>query len=50
MPDKNTPTPEEIEKLQEKADDLQEQAERDGVVPDEDLPEDGVGPQTGLVP
>lgn len=50
MTDKPAPTPEEIEELQDKADDLEERAERDGVIPDKDLPENGVGPQTGLVP
>ncbi|WGM30359.1 hypothetical protein [Brevundimonas sp. NIBR11] len=51
MPDTNTPTPEEIETLEDEADALEERAERDGTIPDEDnIPENGVGPQTGLVP
>lgn len=50
MPDKPAPTSEEIEKVEDQADDLEERAERDGVIPDKDLPENGVGPQTGLVP
>lgn len=48
MPD--TPAPEDIEKIEDQADDLEERAERDGVIPHPDLPEDGVGPQTGVVP
>lgn len=50
MPDTKTPSPEEIEKLQDEADDLEERAEQDSVIPDKDLPEHGVGPQTGVVP
>ncbi len=50
MPDKNTPTPEEIEKLEDEAEDLERRAEQDGVIPDDDLPENGVGPQTAVVP
>lgn len=49
MPE-NTPTPEDIERIEDDAADLEERAERDGVIPDPDLPEDGVGPQTGVVP
>lgn len=50
MTDTNTPTPEEIESLEDEADALKERAEDDGVIPDDDLDEDGVGPQTGVVP
>ncbi len=51
MPDNQTPSPEEIETLEDEADALQERAERDGLIPDEDeIPENGIGPQTGLVP
>lgn len=51
MPDTPTPSPADIEKLEDEADALEERAERDGVLPDEDeIPEDGIGPQTGLVP
>lgn len=51
MPDKPTPSLEELDKLEHEADDLEERAKRDGNIPDEDaIPEHGVGPQTGLVP
>lgn len=50
-PDTPTPSPEDIQNLQAKADALEERAQRDGLIsaPAEE-PEDGVGPQTGLVP
>ncbi len=51
MTDTPLPTPEEIETLEDEADALEDRAERDGVIKDEDdIPENGVGPQTGLVP
>ncbi len=51
MTDTNKPTPEEIETLEDEADALEKRAEDDGVIPDKDeIPEDGVGPQTGVVP
>ena len=51
MTDTNKPTPEEIETLEDEADALEKRAEDDGVILDEDeIPEDGVGPQTGVVP
>ena len=50
MPDTPTPSPQDIEALEDEADALQDRAEDDGVIPDDDLPEDGVGPQTGVVP
>lgn len=51
MTDTTKPTPEEIETLEDKADALEERAEDDGVIPDEDnIPENGIGPQTGVVP
>lgn len=45
-----TPTPEEIEELQHEADDLEDRAETDGILPDEEAKGDGVGRVTGLVP
>ena len=51
MTDTPTPSPQDIEDLKDKADALEERAERDDVIPDEDeIPEDGIGPQTGVVP
>lgn len=51
MTDTTKPTPEEIESLKDEADALKQRAEDDGVIPDEDdIPENGVGPQTGVVP
>ena len=45
------PSPDEVADLQDDAHSLEDQAERDGVLPDEDdIPEEGVGPQTGAVP
>jgi hypothetical protein len=41
---------EELENLEEDAEALEERARRDGVLPPEDQDEDGVGPQTGVVP
>lgn len=41
---------EEVEDLEEDAETLEERARRDGVLPPEDTDEDGVGPQTGVVP
>lgn len=50
VPDTPTPSPQDIDALEDDADALEERAERDDVIPDDDLPEDGVGPQTGVVP
>ena len=50
MPDTPTPSPEDIEDLEDDAEELEDRAEDDGLIPDDDLPEDGVGPQTGVVP
>lgn len=52
MPDTDipTPSPEEIEELEDKAGALEERAKEDGLIPGDDIPEDGVGPQTGVVP
>ena len=51
MPDKPSPSHEDIEDLEDKADSLEERAGRDGLIPDEDRPpEEGVGPQTAVVP
>lgn len=50
MPDTPTPSPEQIEELEDDADALEDRAEDDGLIPDDDLPDDGVGPQTGVVP
>ncbi|WP_157072436.1 hypothetical protein [Brevundimonas bacteroides] len=41
---------EEVGDLEEDAETLEERARRDGVLPPEDVDEDGVGPQTGVVP
>jgi hypothetical protein len=50
MPDTPAPSPEEIEDLEDDAEALEDRAEDDGLIPDDDMPEDGVGPQTGVVP
>lgn len=40
-----------IERLEDEAEALEERAERDGLIPDpDDADDDGVGPQTGVVP
>lgn len=44
------PDPAEIEELEQDAEALEERAERDGLMPDDDSEDDGVGPQTGIVP
>ncbi len=41
---------EEVEDLEEDAETLKERARRDGDLPPEDVDDDGVGPQTGVVP
>ncbi len=46
----DTPTPAEIEELQHEADDLEDRAEQDGILPDDEAKGDGVGRVTGLVP
>jgi len=46
----NTPLAEEIERLGDKADRLEEQAKRDGILPSAEEQGDGIGPQTGVVP
>lgn len=50
MTDPNKPTPEEIESLEDEADALKERAEHDGLLHEDEADEDGVGPQTGVVP
>lgn len=51
MTDTSPILPEDIAHLEDEAEALEERAERDGVIPDEDaIPEKGIGPQTGLVP
>lgn len=50
MPDTPAPSPEDIEELEDEADALEERAKEDGLIPHDDIPEDGVGPQTGVVP
>lgn len=49
IPQKQSDTPE-IEDLQSEADALENKAERDGLIPDSNVDDDGVGPQTGVVP
>lgn len=50
MTDQN-PSPDEVADLQDDARSLEERAERDGVLPDdENIPDEGLGPQTGAVP
>ncbi|PZU72363.1 MAG: hypothetical protein DI531_13335 [Brevundimonas sp.] len=44
------PSPEEIKHVQDEAEDLEDRAKRDGVLPDDEAEGDGVGPQTGIVP
>lgn len=44
------PDPADIEALEQEAEALEERAERDGLRPDDDTDDDGVGPQTGIVP
>ena len=50
MTQAETPSPAEIEELQHEADDLEDRAEHDGILPDEEAKGDGVGSVTGLVP
>lgn len=50
MTDPHSPSPEDIEDLQQEADDLEDRAEEDGVLPDDVAEGDGVGRMTGLVP
>lgn len=50
MTDPHTPSPEEINELQQEADDLEERAEQDRILPDDQAKGDGVGRTTGLVP
>ena len=50
MTDTHTPSPEEIQHIQDEADDLEERAKRAGVLLDDEAEGDGVGPQTGIVP
>lgn len=50
MTEPHAPTPEEIKHVEDEADDLEERAERDGILPDDEAKGDGVGPQTGVVP
>lgn len=50
MTDPKAPLPEQIEDLEQEADELEEKAERDGILPDEIDKGDGVGSVTGLVP
>ena len=50
MTDTHTPSPEEIKHVQDEAEDLEDRAKRDGVLPDDEAEGDGVGPQTGIVP
>ncbi|CAN5271539.1 hypothetical protein BH09PSE1_BH09PSE1_12950 [soil metagenome] len=46
-----SPTPDAIRDLNERADRLEDRARTDGVLPDaDDDTDDGVGPQTTLVP
>ena len=49
MTDTHTPSPEEIKHVQDEAEDLEDRAKRDGVLPDDEAKGDGVGPQTGIV-
>jgi cell division protein FtsB len=52
MPDTDTSalSTEKIEELKKEADALEKRAREDGLIPDDDTPENGVGPQTGVVP
>lgn len=50
MTDTHMPSPEEIKHVQDEADDLEDRAKGDGVLPDDEAEGDGVGPQTGVVP
>ncbi len=44
------PLADEIEHLRERADRLEEQATRDGILPSPEAEGNGIGPQTGAVP
>ncbi|MCA0367258.1 MAG: hypothetical protein LCH57_04240 [Proteobacteria bacterium] len=44
------PSPDEIERIEDEASDLEERAERNHILPDDQAKGDGVGPQTGVVP
>lgn len=50
MTDPHIPTAEDIEALEREADELEEHAEQDRILPDEVAKGDGVGRVTGLVP
>lgn len=44
------PDPAEIEDLEQAAEALEDRAEHDGLIPDANTDDDGVGPRTGIVP
>lgn len=46
----NQPDSPALEELAREAEALEDRAEADGLIPDDDAEEDGVGPQTGIVP
>jgi hypothetical protein len=50
MTDPKTPLTEQIKDLEEEADELEDHATRDAILPDEVAKGDGVGSVTGLVP